>query len=345
MHIGPYKFDNPVFLAPMAGITDQPFRKLCLSLGAGHAISEMTTAIPDLLSSRKTTLRRQHLQGFGPAHVQIAGYDPEQMANAARFNVEQGADIIDINMGCPAKKVCNRLSGSALLRDEGLVREILLAVTQSVDVPVTLKTRTGWDRSNRNALRIGELAEEAGIKALTLHGRTRCDFYKGEAEHETLSALRKHISIPLIANGDILDIDNARRLLEECGANAIMIGRGAQEQPWLPGRIANALASGILPPPPDNQQKRDILLGLVADMHEFYGESQGIRMARKHISWQLSPMKLSRDQRNTLLRTSDTQTQLSGIAAVFEHVDATVEQSLSDSGMARQTNSEMYKAA
>ncbi|MFT5112230.1 MAG: tRNA-dihydrouridine synthase B [Parasphingorhabdus sp.] len=344
-NIGPYTFDNRVFLAPMAGITDLPFRRLCRLLGAGHAISEMTSARPEFLHTRKSKLKRCHLQEYAPAHVQIAGYDPQEMADAAVFNVQQGADIIDINMGCPAKKVCNRLAGSALLRDEGLVQEILQAVVEAVTVPVTLKTRTGWDIDTRNALNIACIAEQSGIAAFTLHGRTRCDFYKGQAEHQTLVEVKKQVSIPVIANGDIDSLDTAKKLLEESGADGIMIGRAAQQAPWLPGMIAEGLTTGKLPAAPDLQQKHAILARLAQDIHHFYGENIGLRMARKHIAWQLAPFNLDRDQRNALLRTADSQSQLSAIDNLFRSLGSTSNRPDSHSLPYLQIDHEIIKAA
>lgn len=318
MQIGSWTFANPVFLAPMAGITDQPFRQLCRSLGAGHAISEMTSANPRLLDSRKSRLRRTHAGEPAPIHVQIAGSEPRQMAEAARFNQDQGADIIDINMGCPTKKVCTKLAGSSLLRDEGLVREILAAVVESVEIPVTLKTRTGWDRDCKNAITVATMAESLEIQAMTLHGRTRNDFYKGHAEHDTLRCVRREVSIPLIANGDIVDTDSARRVLEYTGVDAVMIGRGAQERPWLPGAIALELGGGRATEP-SLHKKRVILTGLVEALHRFYGEATGLRIARKHIGWQLASFGLSRSQRTALLRAGDAATQLSEIHALFDN--------------------------
>ncbi len=310
MQIGRYKFDNPVFLAPMAGITDSPFRQLCCSMGAGHAISEMTTSKPELRNNRKTLLRLEHRDETGPIHIQIAGSNPEEMAMAARFCVENGADIIDINMGCPAKKVCRKLAGSSLLRDEGLVREIIESVVLAVDVPVTLKTRTGWDAKQKNAVRVGRIAEAAGVAAVTLHGRARNDFYKGRAEFDSLRRLRDAVSIPLIANGDITSAEQAARVLTDTGADAVMIGRAARLRPWLPGKISAFLASGVDLDEPDAQQKRDILLGLVRSLHQFYGPGPGTRMARKHISWQLTPFSPPSHVRQAILKAPTPKVQL-----------------------------------
>ncbi len=294
----------------MAGITDQPFRNLCRELGAGHAVSEMISSDLSLVNTRKTRLRMNHNGESAPIHVQIAGSDPEQMARAAKFNVKHGAQIIDINMGCPAKKVCNKLAGSSLLQDEHLVQEILEAVVDSVDVPVTLKTRTGWSLDNRNAVKIGRIAEAAGIACLTLHGRTRNCFYSGEAEFETFIRLRDSVSIPLVANGDISGECSAQWLLEEAGANAVMIGRAAQVRPWLPGNIAKYLSNATPITEPNNNFRSEILLRLVRSLHEFYGPVAGTRMARKHIVSQIEIFQPDRSSRQGILKSTEPHAQL-----------------------------------
>ena len=285
MRIGRHMIDPPVVLAPMAGVTDKPFRQLCKRLGAGLAVSEMTTADPRLWTTRKSRQRMDHVGEPDPVSVQIAGYDPAMLAEAARYNVDHGAQLIDINMGCPAKKVCNVWSGSALLQDEALVARIVAAVVQAVEVPVTLKIRTGWNRDNRNGVRIAKIAEDAGIAALAVHGRTRADLYEGDAEYETIAAIKAAIRIPLFANGDVDSPEKARHVLEATNADAVMIGRAAQGRPWIFREIAHYLATGKTLAPPSPTAVRDILLGHLDDLYAFYGEQQGLRIARKHLGW------------------------------------------------------------
>jgi tRNA-dihydrouridine synthase B len=285
MQIGPYRIDPPVVLAPMAGVTDKPFRLLCKRLGAGLAVSEMTTADPRLWQTRKSLKRMDHDGEPEPVSVQIAGYDPAMLAEAARFNVAHGAQLIDINMGCPAKKVCNVWSGSALLQDEPLVARIVKAVVDAVDVPVTLKIRTGWDREHKNALSIARIAQDNGIAALAVHGRTRADKYEGEAEYETIAAVKAAVRIPVLANGDITTPQQARHVLDVTRADAVMIGRGAQGRPWIFREIAHYLATGELLPEPSPQEVANILLGHLEHLHGFYGEQAGVRIARKHLGW------------------------------------------------------------
>jgi tRNA-dihydrouridine synthase B len=285
MRIGRHLIDPPVVLAPMAGVTDKPFRQLCKRLGAGLAVSEMTTADPRLWTTRKSLKRMDHVGEPAPVSVQIAGYDPAMLAEAARYNVDHGAEIVDINMGCPAKKVCNVWSGSALLQDEALVARILEAVVGAVDVPVTLKIRTGWNRENRNGVAIAKIAESAGIAALAVHGRTRADLYEGEAEYETIAAIRDAIRLPVFANGDIDSPEKAKRVLDATRCDAVMIGRAAQGRPWIFREIAHFLATGETLAPPSPSEVRDILLGHLDDLHAFYGELQGVRIARKHLGW------------------------------------------------------------
>ncbi|MBZ0224177.1 MAG: tRNA dihydrouridine synthase DusB [Dokdonella sp.] len=285
MRIGPHVIAPAVILAPMAGVTDKPFRQLCKQLGAGLAVSEMTSADPRLWGTRKSRQRMDHLGEPAPISVQIAGHDPALLAQAARANVEHGAQVIDINMGCPAKKVCNVWAGSALLQDEAQVARILDAVVRAVEVPVTLKIRTGWNRDNRNGVSIARIAQDCGIAALAVHGRTRADLYNGEAEYETIAAIRQAITIPLIANGDIDSPHKARAVLDATGADAIMIGRAAQGRPWIFGEIAHYLATGTLLPPTSPSEVRDILLGHLDALYAFHGEVQGVRIARKHLGW------------------------------------------------------------
>jgi len=285
MRIGRHLIDPAVVLAPMAGVTDKPFRQLCKRLGTGLAVSEMTTADPRLWTTRKSLQRMDHVGEPDPVSVQIAGYDPQMLAEAARYNVAHGAQIVDINMGCPAKKVCNVWSGSALLQDEPLVGRILAAVVRAVEVPVTLKIRTGWDREHRNGLAIAKIAEDAGIAALAVHGRTRADLYQGEAEYDTIAAIKAALRIPVLANGDIDSPQRARRVLDYTRADAVMIGRAAQGRPWIFREIAHYLATGHVLPPPTPREVQGILLNHLDDLHAFYGEVQGVRIARKHLGW------------------------------------------------------------
>jgi len=285
MQIGPYRIEPNVILAPMAGVTDKPFRMLCKRLGAGLCVSEMTTSDPRFWHTNKSLHRMDHDGEPAPISVQIAGTDPAILAEAARYNVAHGAQIIDINMGCPAKKVCNVWAGSALLRDEALVSRILSAVVAAVEVPVTLKIRTGWDRANKNAVAIARIAEDSGIAALTVHGRTRADLYTGEAEYETISAVKQAVRMPIIASGDVVSPEKARYVLDHTGADAIMVGRAAQGRPWIFREIAHYLATGEHLPEPGIAEIRDILLGHLVHLHAFYGELSGVRIARKHLGW------------------------------------------------------------
>jgi tRNA-dihydrouridine synthase B len=285
MQIGPYKLDNPLILAPMAGITDRPFRMLCREMGAAMAVSEMVTSNRQLWHSRKTQLRLDHRGETTPRSVQIAGTDPAQMAEAAQFNVNNGAQIIDINMGCPAKKVCSVMAGSALLKDELLVATILTSVVNAIDVPVTLKIRTGWDPKNRNATQIARIAEDSGIQALAVHGRTRACAFKGEAEYETISTVKSLVNIPVIANGDIDSPVKAAHILDSTGADAIMIGRAAQGRPWIFREILHYLQQGENAAAPGTEEVNNILLKHLKNLYDFYGEVMGVRIARKHIGW------------------------------------------------------------
>ncbi len=287
LQIGPYKLPNPVALAPMAGVTDLPFRRLCREFGAGLVISEMISCNPGLRDSRKTRWRSRHDAEVQPRAVQIAGNDPAQMADAARYNVTSGAQIIDINMGCPAKKVCRKAAGSALLSDEPLVRAILEAVVGAVDVPVTLKIRTGATPQARNGVTIARIAEDAGIAALAVHGRTRACAFKGDAEYDTIAAIVATTQIPVLANGDIDSPETAAAVMAHTGAAGVMIGRAAQGRPWLCGQIAAHLATGVTPPAPSKTRQLAILYRHVAQLHEFYGDFMGVRIARKHMGWYL----------------------------------------------------------
>mgnify|MGYP003642646353 FL=1 len=285
LQIGPYKLSNPVALAPMAGVTDLPFRQLCARLGAGLAVSEMVNANPRLRDSAKTLLRTRHDTEIEPRSVQIAGSDPGQMAAAARYNVALGAQIIDINMGCPAKKVCRKAAGSALLADEALVQSILEAVVAAVPVPVTLKIRTGSTPTARNGVSIARIAEDAGIAALAVHGRTRACAFRGEAEYDTIAAIVAATDFPVFANGDIDSAEKAEAVLRHTGAAGVMIGRAAQGRPWLCGQVATRLATGVTPPEPPVAQQLAILHTHVSALHAFYGDFMGPRIARKHVGW------------------------------------------------------------
>ena len=285
MRIGSHDIVPRVILAPMAGVTDKPFRVLCKRLGAGLCVSEMTTSDPRFWHTAKSRHRMDHAGEPDPVSVQIAGTVPETMAEAARFNVDHGAQLIDINMGCPAKKVCNAWAGSALMRDEALVGRILDAVVGAAGVPVTLKIRTGWAAGARNALSIARIAEAAGIAALAIHGRTRDQQYGGHAEYDTIAEVKAALSIPVVANGDIDSPRKAAEVLRRTGADAVMVGRAAQGRPWLLGQVAHHLATGGDLPDPTLSEVRDILLGHLRDLHAFYGEEAGVRIARKHLGW------------------------------------------------------------
>ena len=285
MRIGPHAIDPPVILAPMAGVTDKPFRVLCKRLGAGVAMSEMTTSDPRFWHTAKSLRRMDHAGEPDPVGVQIAGTEPAVLADAARYNVDHGAQLIDINMGCPAKKVCNAWAGSALMRDEALVARILEAVVAAVDVPVTLKIRTGWDAGHRNAPAIARIAEASGIAALAVHGRSREQHYTGVAEYDTVAAIKAELRIPVIANGDIDSPWKAAEVLRRTGCDAVMVGRAAQGRPWIFRDIAHYLAHGELLPEPGAAEVRDLLLGHLDALHAFYGEESGVRIARKHLGW------------------------------------------------------------
>ncbi len=315
MQLGTYTLSSPVFLAPMAGITDKPFRQVCREMGAGLVVSEMVTSEPHLRNSRKTRLRMDHKGDTGLISVQIAGTDPLKMADAAKFNVAQGAHIIDINMGCPAKKVCNVAAGSALMKDEKKVADILHAVVSAVDVPVTLKMRTGWNQHNKNAPTIARIAEDSGIQMLSMHGRTRADAYNGEAEYETIAQVKQLINIPLVANGDITSAKKAQHVLQLTGADAVMIGRGAQGQPWIFREINHFLKTQEVLAPPSQQEIIQIITNHLTQLYDFYGEQRGLQIARKHINWYSQKCanisnEQQRDFRKHINRIKDAQQQL-----------------------------------
>ena len=318
MHIGPYLLRNNVFVAPMAGVTDRPFRQLCKQLGAGYAVSEMAASNPRLWATEKSTRRTDHAGEMEPKAVQIAGADPQELADCAKFNVDRGAQIIDINMGCPVKKVCNSWCGSALLQDEALVARILDAVVGAVDVPVTLKFRTGWNRANKNALRIARLAEQAGIAMLTLHGRTRADGYSGEAEYATIAAVQAAVSIPVVANGDITTPQKARDVLALTGADAVMIGRAAQGRPWICREIDHFLRTGTLLPAPMVDEVQALMHEHLEAHYAFYGEFLGVRTARKHIGWYVRELEGGEAFRQQMNLLESTGAQLAAVASFFE---------------------------
>lgn len=320
LHIGPYALPNRLFLAPMAGVTDRPFRQLCRRLGAGMAVSEMITANKALWASKKSLLRANHEGEPEPRSVQIAGADPLMMAEAARHNVDQGAHIIDINMGCPAKKVCNVMAGSALLQHETLVAEILESVVNAVDVPVTLKIRTGWDRDNRNGVTIARIAEEAGIQLLSVHGRTRADAYKGDAEYDTIAEIKSRIAIPLIANGDIDSPQKAQLVLEKTGADGLMIGRAAQGNPWIFKQILHYLDHGQLLASPEVDEIRKVLIEHLENLYDFYGDYTGVRMARKHIAWYSKGLRNGNAFRQQMNQLEQPQQQLRYTRDFFEQI-------------------------
>ncbi|MGL5814751.1 MAG: tRNA dihydrouridine synthase DusB [Aeromonas sp.] len=318
MQIGPHTLETPLIVAPMAGVTDRPFRELCLRLGAGMAVSEMLLANPDVWDTQKTRMRMDHSAEGGLRSVQIAGSDPEMMAFAARYNVEQGAQIVDINMGCPAKKVNKKLAGSALLRQPDLVRTICRAVVDAVEVPVTLKIRTGWDPDNRNGEEIARIAEDCGIAALAVHGRTRTDLYRGEAEYDTIRAIKQAVSIPVVANGDIDSPEKARYVLDYTGVDAVMIGRAAQGRPWIFREIRHFLETGTKLPPPDREEVRTLMNEHVTNLHQFYGAYLGARIARKHVGWYLDEEETGREFRKHFNALDCADAQLEALEVYFD---------------------------
>ncbi|KVH30480.1 tRNA dihydrouridine synthase DusB [Burkholderia cepacia] len=321
--IGPHVLRNNLFVAPMAGVTDRPFRQLCKRMGAGYAVSEMVASNAQLWKSAKTMRRANHEGEVEPIAVQIAGADPAMMAEAARYNVDNGAQIIDINMGCPAKKVCNVAAGSALLQNEPLVQRIVEAVVAAVGtgpdaVPVTLKIRTGWDREHKNAITVARLAEAAGISMLTVHGRTRADLYRGDAEYDTIAAVKAAVRIPVVANGDITSPAKAKAVLDATGADALMIGRAAQGRPWLFREIDHFLQTGEQLPPPRIDEIQHVMNEHLEDHYAFYGEFTGVRTARKHIGWYTRGLSGANGFRHRMNTLDSTREQLAAVNAFFE---------------------------
>ena len=328
MQIGPHVLANALFVAPMAGVTDRPFRQLCKRLGAGYAVSEMVTSRPDLLKALKTSRRADHTGEPGPIAVQIAGTDAQMMADAARYNIDRGAQIIDINMGCPAKKVCNKWAGSALMQDEALALQIVQAVVDAAaprGVPVTLKMRTGWCQAERNALRIARAAQDAGVQMVTVHGRTREQGYQGLAEYDTIAEVKAALRIPVVANGDIDSPEKAQAVLRHTGADALMIGRAAQGRPWIFREIGHYLATGEHLAPPLVSEVRRLLVEHLHDHYQLYGEFTGVRSARKHIGWYLRHLPEGEAFRNHMNTLEDARSQVEAVNRFLEQFNQTTD--------------------
>lgn len=321
IQIGPYRLDGRVFLAPMAGVTDLPFRRLCRRMGAALAAGEMLSADPRLWHTAESQRRRDHSGEDEPRVVQIAGGDPQMMADAARRNVDAGAQVIDINMGCPAKKVCNKDAGSALLRDERLVTEILAATVRAAEVPVTLKIRTGWSSDRRNGVEIARIAEGTGVSALAVHGRTRACRFEGEAEYETIAAIKQAVGIPVLANGDIDTPAKALRVVQATGVDGVMIGRAAQGRPWIFREIEAALAGLPLPAEPSRADARDIICAHLRDLYCFYGVEAGVRIARKHIGWYCRERPQAQAFRQSVMQVDSAEGQLAAVREYFAALD------------------------
>jgi tRNA-dihydrouridine synthase B len=317
MIIGSHHIENPLALAPMVGVTDKAFRQLCRQLGAGYAVTEMLAANPQLRHSRKSELRGDFKGETRPVAVQIAGSDPQWMADAARYNVSRGAQIIDINMGCPAKKVCNKLAGSALLSHPGLVEDILQTVVAAVSEPVTLKIRTGPEPQKRNGVAIANIAEQSGIAALAVHGRTRSERFRGRAEYDTIREICRSVSIPVFANGDITTPQNAAEVLEHTGADGLMVGRAAQGNPWIFREIRHYLDSGVLLTPPEPGEVLEVMEGHLGHLHRTYGERNGVRVARKHIGWYLAGRENSEGVRRQLMQVESADEQFTLLRHYF----------------------------
>ena len=321
MRLGPYTLDNNLLLAPMAGVTDKPFRQLCRMYGAGLAVSEMVASDPALWNTKKSQLRLNHYAEESPRAVQIVGADPQAMAKAAKYNADLGAQIIDINMGCPAKKVCNVFSGSALMQDEILVTEILESVVDAVDIPVTLKLRTGWNKENKNAVKIARIAEDSGIQMLTVHGRTRACGFKGEAEYQTIKQVKAHVSIPVIANGDITSPEKAADVLQATGADGIMLGRAALGNPWIFREINHFLQSGEQMARPSAEDIRQVVLQHLNGLYELYGEYTGVRVARKHVGWYSKYLEDGEVLRSRVNKTESVERQLLVVKNYFNAIN------------------------
>ena len=317
MQIGPYNLPNRIALAPMAGVTDRPFRQLCRELGAGYVVTEMVTSNPQLRHTRKSTWRSNFDGEPSPLAVQIVGSEPGTLAEAARYNVSLGAQIIDINMGCPAKKVCGKLGGSALLSDTRLVKEILEAVVSAVDVPVTLKIRTGPDTNSRNGVEVAGIAEASGIAALAVHGRTRADRFRGEAEYETIRNICDQVSLPVFANGDVTTARQAREVLNYTGADGLMVGRGAQGNPWIFREFEHFLRTGDILAPPTPAEVHAVMRDHLQRLHRFYGEVHGVRVARKHIGWYLKDRPESKQVLYDLMRAKNVKEQFQLLEQYF----------------------------
>jgi tRNA-dihydrouridine synthase B len=343
VHIGSHHLESNLVVAPMAGVTDRPFRKLCKRFGAGLAVSEMVGADPRLRDTLKSRRRTDHAGEVEPVAVQIAGADPAQMADAARYNADRGAQIIDINMGCPAKKVCNVAAGSALLKNEALVSSILASVVGAVDVPVTLKIRTGWDREHRNAVRIARIAADAGIAALSVHGRTRECGFTGTVEYDTIAEVKRAVAIPVTANGDIDSPEKAREVLERTGADAIMIGRAAQGRPWIFREIRHYLERGELPPAPHVEEIRRVVLEHLEEHYAFYGEAAGVRIARKHLGWYANEFVGGEAFRHEVNRLETSAAQIAAVNRFFDRL-GTLGERLARSSRACATGSRVEEA-
>ncbi len=320
MQIGPYTLNNNLIVAPMAGVTDRPFRQLCRRLGAGLAVSEMLSSNPQVWKTDKSMNRMNHMGETGIRSVQIAGACPDLMAEAAAFNQKNGAQIIDINMGCPAKKVNKKLAGSALMQHPKLVEDIIKAVVKAVDVPVTLKTRTGWDTENRNGVEIAKIAQRNGIQCLAIHGRTKACMYKGQAEYDTIKEIKENVQIPVVANGDITSPEQAKQVLAYTNADGLMIGRAAQGRPWIFREIDHYLRTGHILAPPEKEEVRSILLEHVANLHQLYGDVLGPRIARKHVGWYLADQDTDRSFRKRFNAIDDCQAQFDDLNAFFENI-------------------------
>lgn len=330
MQIGPYKLRNNLILAPMAGVTDRPFRRLCADMGAGLVVSEMLSSNPRVWKTAKSLNRMNHEGESGIRSVQIAGSEPALLAQAAQFNVEKGAQIVDINMGCPAKKVNKKLAGSALLQQPKLVEDILRAVVESVDVPVTLKIRTGWNEDNRNGVEIAKIAEGSGIQSLAVHGRTRTCMFKGVAEYDTIKAIKENISIPVVANGDITTAEQAKNVLDYTGADGLMIGRAAQGNPWIFRQIEHFLTTGKQISAPSPEELAQISIAHVRDIYDLYGTHMGIRIARKHVGWYLASYDTSKEFRREFNGIEDSDLQIQALEKYFSLLSTQVSKGTCD---------------